>query len=97
MIYEIKLSERAKLSMSKSYAYYEEKQKDLGFRFVRTVESTLERIRSAPNSFPEKKNRYRQAVINTFSFVIIFFVNEEKNEIAVLDVFHTSQDPQKKP
>ena len=92
---KIIFSLQAENSFISAYEYYESKQYGLAERFVHEIEEFLEIIASNPLLFPSKKFDFREASLNVFPFLIIYQLRGET--IRILDVFHTSQHPDKKP
>ena len=95
MTYSVVLKDRARHSISDAINYYETQQKNLGERFLLTVKEYIGVIQNTPYLFPKTTLIYHEAYIHRFPYIIIYAINED--EIVILDVFHTSQHPKKKP
>ena len=95
MDYNLIILPRAEIQVIDSVYYYEMKQVGLGERFLESVKQTLLKIKSHPTLYQQKRKPFREAVLNKFPFVVIYTIRNY--EIIVTDVFHTSQDPSKKP
>ena len=88
-------SKQAENSLNDAFSFYESKQPDLGYNFIVAVENCLEKIISNPRLYPCKKFDFREALLKDYPFLVIYQIRG--NSIRVLDVFHTSQHPDKKP
>jgi plasmid stabilization system protein ParE len=98
MAFKIVLLPRAQGEISDAINWYENREKGLGEYFLFEVESELNRILENPLIFPKSNGpvtEFRKAILKKFPFLILFTVSEDK--IMIHSVFHTSQDPNKKP
>lgn len=73
--------------------WYNDKQKGLGKRFTREVRSALLHIRQHPKAIAIRYDDVRCAVLDIFPFMIHFSVDEQRETIIILAVFHTSLHP----
>jgi plasmid stabilization system protein ParE len=95
-MYSLVLLDEAKQEWLDSAFYYEFKQKGLGERFSKAVEDHLVLISKAPKHYKKTRKEYREAVIKHFPFLIIFRIEEAKNQIVVISVFHSKRHPKRK-
>ena len=77
-----------------AYQWYEEQQAGLGDLFLFELESCYNKIEVWPVSFAKIKKNFRQIILSTFPYVVVFEVF--KDEVVVYAVFHTSRNPRKK-
>src|ERR1700744_1146386 len=77
-----------------AYEWYNEQQPGLGDLFLNELESCLDKLESWPLAYSKIKKNYRQLVLQTFPYVIVFEII--KKEVVVYSVFHTSLNPKKK-
>lgn len=96
MTYHVVLHPEAEKEYLSSYFWYEERSPGLGERFAKTIDATIQYIANYPLHYPEKKKSYREALTNTFPFLIIYKTYPEKKEIFVASIFHTKRKPKKK-
>ncbi len=97
MNFKIILEPRTKLDLQQAVDYYDSKQIGLGYKFIEAFEINLKIIASNP-FFAIIYKDYRALIIKEFPlYQIIFFINEQKKTIYIDAVFHTSQNPTKKP
>lgn len=94
MDYSIKIYPSAQTDLNNTINYYKNKQFGLEKRFLSDFEKTLNRIQSNPYIF-RLENKYRNALLDIFPYLVIFEINDQ--EIIVLAVFNTHQNPTKKP
>ncbi len=73
--------------------WYEKQQVGLGLEFVGVIDSTFERIRSTPKSFPLSSidARFRRAVVDRFPYVVLF--EHRKDAVEIVAVAHTRRMP----
>jgi plasmid stabilization system protein ParE len=95
-VYSSTISSRAQKEISESWNWYEERQQGLGDRFVRAVISRISEIEQHPERYPSRYKTYKETLIESFPYLIIYKVNKRKKIIRVLSVFHTSLNPGKK-
>ncbi|MBU2514221.1 type II toxin-antitoxin system RelE/ParE family toxin [bacterium] len=71
--------------------FYEDKQAQLGKRYLQAVSQTVERISLNPSIYRKIGDEIRCARTSTFPFVIIF--REKENHIEILAVMHIRRQP----
>lgn len=94
MIYELIITQKAVLEISKAYFYYEAEKPGLGEQFLDDLDIYFKRITASPEQFPQKKKPYREAYIKKFPYLIVFEIRNDS--IIIYSVFNTWQNPQKK-
>lgn len=77
-----------------AYEWYDEQQPGLGDLFLQELESCYDKLESWPIIYSKIKKNYRQLVLHTFPYVIVFEII--KKEVVVYSIFHTSRNPRKK-
>ena len=95
MAFQLTIKEEAKRDILKGFLWYEAKQNGLGVRFVNDVEASIQFVEMKPRAFQIKNKYYREAVLSTFPYVVIYELN--KLQITVYAIFPTKDDPSKKP
>lgn len=86
-------SSSATKEIQNSFVWYENRAKDLGVRFVKFIDITIELIQQNPKGFPNKKGPYREAALKIFPYQIIYEYIEDKQTVYILHVFHTKRHP----
>jgi plasmid stabilization system protein ParE len=94
MGFRLKINSSAQLDLEIAIEWYEAKQVGLGKRFLYDFENTLNRIQSNPYMFRLEDN-YRNALLDIFPYIVIFEIDHQ--EIMILAIFNTHQNPTKKP
>ncbi len=95
-LYRNIISKKANLEISKSWDWYEERQRGLGDRFFKELIQQLKQIEQFPERYPCKYKSYRETSLNIFPFSIIYKVNKRKNIIVIVSVFHNNRNPSKR-
>jgi toxin ParE1/3/4 len=78
----------------KAYRWYEKRQAGLGDLFLFEIESCYDRIESSPMLYAKIKKNFRQIILRTFPYVIVFEIL--KDDVVIYAVFHTSRNPKRK-
>jgi len=91
--FSILLSKRAERDLNESFRWYEEKQKGLGSRFIDEVLNRIGIIETNPELFAIKCKSYRESSLEKFPYIIIYRINNRKNQIRIVGVFHMSRNP----
>jgi plasmid stabilization system protein ParE len=94
MGFSLKINSSAQLDLKSAIDWYESKQFGLGKRFLNDFENTLIRIQSNPYIF-QLENNSRNALLDIFPYLVIFEIDYQ--EIIILAIFNTHQNPTKKP
>lgn len=93
MSYSLIVKPEAELDMLKSAKWYEEKQVDLGIRFLDEIEDKLSLVTQNPLQYQIRYKNTRWALVKHFPYAIHFVVEEDK--VIVLAVLGTRDDPEK--
>ncbi len=95
MNYTIDLSLKARQELANASKWYDEKLEGLGEEFEREFFRKTDLIQSNPLHYP-LKGKYRETTTDTFPYLIVFKIDQKKNIILIVSVFHTSRHPKKK-
>jgi len=93
-MYRLLIKPRAIEMAKEAYDWYNEQQAGLGDLFLNELQDGYDKLESWPEACQRIKNNYRQLVLRTFPYVIVFEII--KKEAVVYAVFHTSRNPNKK-
>lgn len=74
-----------------AFAWYDEKEPGLGFRFLHDLETTYAAIARRPESFHRVRSGFRRAVMRKFPYAVFF--EFDKKLVVVHSVFHCSRNP----
>ncbi len=91
MKYSLIVKPEAELDTLKSAKWYEEKQKNLGLRFLDEVEEKLLLVTQNPLHYQVRYKATRLALVEHFPHAVHFIVEEEK--VIALAVLGTREDP----
>jgi toxin ParE1/3/4 len=98
MGFPLKIRDEALADIVGGYFWYEEKRNELGKQFISELDSLFDCISTYPELFQVKpKMPYREAVLRTFPFVVVYSFEVQQKTVVVYAVFPTNQNPQKKP
>lgn len=95
MEYKLEFREAAQKDLFRAYKFYEKQQIGLGEKFISEVEFGLKFVKRNPEAFPEKKKGFREFILKTFPYILIYRL--DKQEVTIFAIFHTSLNPSKKP
>jgi plasmid stabilization system protein ParE len=93
-MYQLIIKPHAVQTAKEAYEWYEEQLESLGNAFLNEVDRCYDKLELRPLLYAKIKRNFRQIILNTFPYVIVFEVF--KNDVIVYAVFHTSRNPRKK-
>jgi len=77
-----------------AYNWYEKQRIGLGGLFLAELDNCYDRLEVHPDSYQKTENNFRQIIVRTFPYVIVFEIL--KDDVVIYAVFHTSRNPGKK-
>jgi plasmid stabilization system protein ParE len=93
----IRFLERAQIEFEDSSGWHEKQSAGPGDRFIDVIhKKKLDLVVQNPELFPKKTKNYREAVLATFPFSIIFRFDKKNNLVTIVSVFHKSRNPKHK-
>ena len=97
MSYTYRLHPDAYKDYSEAYTWYENRQPELGERFLKAVRNKIEKIILTPKAYGHKSNKtFREAKIEFFPYVIVYKIRNQSQEIFISSIHHTKKHPRKK-
>lgn len=96
MSYTFEIREEALSELTQSIIWYELQSDGLGLRFREAFNSKLEQICKNPFHYPKTYKDFHEVSTEKFPFLIVYYIDEGKNKIIVISIFHTSRNPKKK-
>jgi hypothetical protein len=78
----------------KAYKWYEEQQPGLGDLFLKELDNCYNKIESWLALYAKINRNFRQIILRTFPYVVVFEILEE--DVIIYAVFHTSRSPRRK-
>ena len=96
MAYSFEIRQEAIKEFTHAYLWYEEQQTGLGNLFKTKLYDKLYQICRNPFHYKVSYKKFHEALTDTFPFLIIYYIEEKKEKIIILAVFHTSRKPKNK-
>jgi plasmid stabilization system protein ParE len=90
---QVKFEPAAEADLAEAREWYGSQRAGLDVALMRRVEETLQRIVSAPHSYPLGYRQFRRAVPRQFPLAI--FYQSTKDEVRVFAVYHSRRDHRK--
>ena len=84
--YEIIVSRKAQIEVQEAFDYYEERNKGLGFEFMRSLDAALQSVKRTPFSYQTIYKESRRVLLRKFPFALFYVVEETR--VVVIAVFH---------
>ena len=87
----VRFHSSAELEMNEAAAWYERPQKNLGKRFLATVQDAINRIQLDPELYPYAQSDVQRCLTRVFPFGILF--RRRPGFILIMAVMHLNRDP----
>ncbi len=87
----VRLHPEAEAEMIEAAAYYEDRQADLGKRFLASVQDAINSIRINPRLYPVVDLDVRRCLTKVFPFGVLFRVLPD--QVVVVAVMHLARHP----
>ena len=81
----------AESEMIDAAAWYETQQRNLGKRFLASVQDAINRVKLHPNLYPFVENDVRRCLTKTFPFGVLF--RDKRDRIEIMAIMHLHRDP----
>jgi len=95
-VHTLSLLDEASKEFAEAAAWYEEKSEGLGNRFIDAIQKKLLLIQQFPERYPKRKKSFREAIVKTFPYIIVYSFYKKERTIIVHTIFHSSRQPRKK-
>lgn len=79
--------------LDRQIGIYEEKDAGLGLEFLDEIESTISRVMELPKAWTEIETGIRRCLTNRFPYGVLYHFLEDKQEILIVAIMHTRQQP----
>lgn len=93
MGYRIKLLPIARKDLQVTKSWYNDRKENLGEEFKLEVNKEIDHIGEFPLHYQPKYKKLRQALVRRFPYSIFYLIEEEKKQIVIVGVLHTSRNP----
>lgn len=87
----VRFHPEAEAEMMSTAKFYETQQKDLGKRFLASVQDALNRIQVNPLLYQEIEDGVRRCLTMTFPFGVVFRIMPD--QYVIIAVMHLHRDP----
>ncbi len=91
--YSLSISEAAELDIREAFLWYEDQKDNLGLAFEKHISKTIQNIQKNPLKIQVRYNQTRVAFLKKFPYGVHFNIID--NEITIIAVSHTAQNPKK--
>jgi len=91
MKFHVLISKAAKLDISETFHWYEDRSSGLGSKFETELSEALEELTYEPYKFQIKYRDIRINFLNRFPYGIHFQILEVSSSTLILAIFHTSR------
>ncbi|PRX48180.1 type II toxin-antitoxin system RelE/ParE family toxin [Salegentibacter salegens] len=95
MDYKIRILPRAKLEINDAFKWYSSRNLKPGKELLKEINLIYDLLLFDPFLFKKNEQNYREVPLRKFPFLIIYRIF--KDEVLIQSVFHTHQNPTKKP
>ena len=92
-MFEIIILPIARQDIKEAAHWYNKQQKGLGNRFATHIRQKVYFLADEPYSIAIRYDNIRAAVVDIFSYMIHYYIDEPQNTIVVVAILHTSRNP----
>lgn len=93
MNYKVVVSDSAKNDIKDSALWYNRQQAGLGKRFTKSIKNCINAIKLQPESFQIRYKDNRAGIPYKFPYLIIYYIDYEKQTVKIIAVFRSSKNP----
>jgi toxin ParE1/3/4 len=83
----------AQADFDEGVRWYAKEKKGRGRKFAEAVKQVLKRLRKMPKAHTVVMKDVRRALVPGFPYIVLYRVTDD--EVVIISIFHTSQDPYK--
>ena len=91
MNYELIVRSYAEKDITDIVLWYETKLKDLGNRFITSLDATVQSIERNPKIYPKVYKEFRRALLPRFPYGVFYII--ENHSIIIFAVLHGKRKP----
>ena len=95
-MYNLVINALAEKEYAEAAIWHQEQKYGLGDDFRARVRETIQLILKNPKLFNLTNENYHEAVVEVFSYVVVYYVNERSKTVHISAIFHTSHNPRLK-
>jgi plasmid stabilization system protein ParE len=95
MAYQIKITQQAEDELDEVVGWYEEEKSGLGVTFLNHFFNRVAYLKDNPYLYQEVYKIYRRVLMKKYPYAIYYNIEEQKQEVTVLAIWHTSKNPER--
>ncbi|MGE4288172.1 MAG: type II toxin-antitoxin system RelE/ParE family toxin [Salinivirgaceae bacterium] len=92
--YRVRIEPRALADIQEITDWYNEKQAELGYRFLKTTIKQINSLSKNPCRFAIRYKVIRCMIIKKFPYMVHFYINQENSSVEILAVISTDRSPE---
>lgn len=96
MAYKISFRKRASREYLTSLIWYKQRSLQAAENFIEAVNEALERLIINPKQYRNTYKQFYEIGLKRYPFAIVYFIDEEENQIVVVSIFHYKRNPRNK-
>lgn len=95
MAYKLIYGKKSRSELDDAINWYKDVSSETAFKFYTATFSRLDEIAETPYLFGPIRNRkrYRRAKIKRFPYLIVFRIDESKQAVFIISIFHVKRNP----
>lgn len=93
MAYKTRINPLARLDILEAIDWYNEQQANLGYRFYKHTQNTIQSIQKNPFGFTVRYKTIRTAIVSKFPYMIHYNIILETEIIDILAIICTYRNP----
>jgi len=96
MAYKISFRSRSSREYLTSILWYKERSLQATENFINEVNEALEKVSLDPKRYRNTYKQFYEIGLKTYPFAIVYFIDEEEQQIVIVSIFHYKRNPRKK-
>ncbi len=92
-MYTVRILPSAKKDISIVAKWYNNQLPGLGMRFTQHIRTKISFIHQNPLTYSLRYNNIRTAVLDVFPYMIHYLIDDNKKQIIIIAILHTSRKP----
>jgi plasmid stabilization system protein ParE len=96
MLYKVNFRKRAAKEYIEAITWYKERSLQAAENFINVVRQTLHEIEDQPDHFRIIYKNYHEAKTKRYPYSIVYFIDEKKQSVIIMTLFHHKRNPKNK-
>ncbi|HFA48237.1 MAG TPA: type II toxin-antitoxin system RelE/ParE family toxin [Bacteroidetes bacterium] len=95
MAYKLIYGKKSRSELDEAITWYKDISNQTATKFYSAAQSRLNEISDQPHRFGPIRNRrrYRRAKIKRFPYLIVFRIDEAKQKVHIISIWHEKRNP----